>query len=92
MAAQVTCLDETQHGFERGDFVSFTTVQGMDELNGTCPIQIKVLGMPRFGARKGFLEERQSCPLGALAQRPRGDCISIVRIVLMANGGCLSEI
>lgn len=90
--SQVTCLDETQHGFENSDFVPFTKIQGMDELNSTCPIQIKVLGMARFGARKGLLEERQSCPLGMLAQRARGDCISIVQIVPTAKGSCLSEI
>nr|XP_051685818.1 ubiquitin-like modifier-activating enzyme 1 [Oryctolagus cuniculus]XP_051685819.1 ubiquitin-like modifier-activating enzyme 1 [Oryctolagus cuniculus]XP_051686424.1 ubiquitin-like modifier-activating enzyme 1 [Oryctolagus cuniculus]XP_051686425.1 ubiquitin-like modifier-activating enzyme 1 [Oryctolagus cuniculus] len=41
----VTCLDETRHGFESGDFVSFTEVQGMSELNGIHPVEIKVLGM-----------------------------------------------
>ncbi|XP_024904746.1 ubiquitin-like modifier-activating enzyme 1 isoform X4 [Pteropus alecto] len=44
----VTCLDEARHGFESGDFVSFTEVQGMNELNGTCPMQIKVLGPYTF--------------------------------------------
>ena len=40
----VTCLDEARHGFESGDFVSFSEVQGMVELNGSQPIEIKVLG------------------------------------------------
>ncbi|KAM6141150.1 ubiquitin-like modifier-activating enzyme 1, partial [Erethizon dorsatum] len=44
----VTCLDEAQHGFESGDFVSFSEVQGMSELNGTHPIEIKVLGPYTF--------------------------------------------
>ncbi|XP_058570974.1 ubiquitin-like modifier-activating enzyme 1 isoform X3 [Neofelis nebulosa] len=44
----VTCLDEARHGFESGDFVSFTEVQGMNEQNGTCPIEIKVLGPYTF--------------------------------------------
>ncbi|XP_037374228.1 LOW QUALITY PROTEIN: ubiquitin-like modifier-activating enzyme 1 [Talpa occidentalis] len=44
----VTCLDEAQHGFESGDFVSFTEVQGMNELNGAYPIEIKVLGPYTF--------------------------------------------
>ncbi|CAI9181591.1 unnamed protein product, partial [Rangifer tarandus platyrhynchus] len=44
----VTCLDESQHGFESGDFVSFTEVQGMNELNGICPLEIKVLGPYTF--------------------------------------------
>lgn len=40
----VTCLDEARHGFETGDFVSFSEVQGMVQLNGCQPIEIKVLG------------------------------------------------
>lgn len=44
----VTCLDEARHGYEDGDFVSFTEVQGMTEVNGTDPIKIKVLGPYTF--------------------------------------------
>lgn len=40
----MTCLDETRHGFESGDFVSFIEVQGMSELNSSPPVEIKVLG------------------------------------------------
>ena len=59
----VTCVDEAQHGFESGDFVSFSEVQGMNELNGTQPIEITVLGIPRLGlARNGCLEQVKSCP------------------------------
>uniref|UniRef100_A0A8D0D638 E1 ubiquitin-activating enzyme n=1 Tax=Sander lucioperca TaxID=283035 RepID=A0A8D0D638_SANLU len=39
----VTCLDEARHGFESGDYVTFTEVQGMTELNGCQPVEIKVL-------------------------------------------------
>uniref|UniRef100_A0A8C2JC13 E1 ubiquitin-activating enzyme n=2 Tax=Cyprinus carpio TaxID=7962 RepID=A0A8C2JC13_CYPCA len=42
-AGVVTCLDEARHGFESGDFVTFTEVQGMTELNGCEPIEIKTL-------------------------------------------------
>lgn len=44
----VTCLDEARHGFESGDFVTFTEVQGMTELNGCQPVEIKVLGETWF--------------------------------------------
>ncbi|KAK0154782.1 Ubiquitin-like modifier-activating enzyme 1 [Merluccius polli] len=47
-AAVVTCLDEARHGFESGDFVTFTEVQGMTELNGCQPVEIKVLGPYTF--------------------------------------------
>lgn len=40
----VTCLDETRHGLEDGDYVTFHEVEGMTQLNGCDPIKIKVLG------------------------------------------------
>ncbi|EMP26551.1 Ubiquitin-like modifier-activating enzyme 1 [Chelonia mydas] len=45
---EVTCLDEARHGFESGDFVSFTEVDGMEELNHCPPMEIKVLGPYTF--------------------------------------------
>lgn len=44
----VTCLDETRHGLEDGDCVTFTEVIGMEELNGCPPKPIKVLGPYTF--------------------------------------------
>ncbi|KAM0725118.1 Ubiquitin-like modifier-activating enzyme 1 [Formica fusca] len=44
----VTCLDDTRHGMEDGDYVTFSEVQGMIELNGCEPIKIKVLGPYTF--------------------------------------------
>lgn len=40
----MTCLDETRHGYEDGDYVQFNEVQGMTELNSHEPFKIKVLG------------------------------------------------
>uniref|UniRef100_A0A8C7XLX2 E1 ubiquitin-activating enzyme n=1 Tax=Oryzias sinensis TaxID=183150 RepID=A0A8C7XLX2_9TELE len=37
-----------RHGFESGDYVTFTEVQGMVELNGCQPVEIKVLGPYTF--------------------------------------------
>ncbi|XP_063997307.1 ubiquitin-like modifier-activating enzyme 1, partial [Pogoniulus pusillus] len=45
---EVTCLDDARHGFESGDFVSFSEVQGMEELNSCAPLQITVLGPYTF--------------------------------------------
>ncbi|XP_063383656.1 ubiquitin-like modifier-activating enzyme 1 [Cydia fagiglandana] len=52
----VTCLDDTRHGLEDGDYVTFSEVQGMTELNGCEPRQIKVLGPYTFniGDTSGF--------------------------------------
>ena len=40
----VTCLDETRHGFEDGDYVIFTEVGGMDALNAAEARPVKVTG------------------------------------------------
>ncbi|KAF8742413.1 hypothetical protein AX14_004632 [Amanita brunnescens Koide BX004] len=46
--ALVTCLDETRHGLEDGDFVTFTEVQGTTELNGCEPRKVSVKGPYTF--------------------------------------------
>ena len=38
----VTCLDESRHGLEDGDHVSFSELVGMTELNDTEPRPVKV--------------------------------------------------
>ncbi|KAG9509023.1 Ubiquitin-like modifier-activating enzyme 1 [Fragariocoptes setiger] len=44
----VTCLDETRHGFEDGDYVSFSEIRGMTQLNGCQPRKIKVTDSVTF--------------------------------------------
>ncbi|KDQ20703.1 hypothetical protein BOTBODRAFT_26721 [Botryobasidium botryosum FD-172 SS1] len=44
----VTCLDETRHGLEDGDFVTFSEVKGMESLNGCQPRKITVKGPYTF--------------------------------------------
>lgn len=44
----VTCMDESRHGFEDGDYVTFQEVQGMTEINGCKPKKITVLGPYTF--------------------------------------------
>lgn len=44
----ITCLDENRHGLTDGDYVTFSEVQGMTELNGCAPIKISVLGPYTF--------------------------------------------
>uniref|UniRef100_G3MM20 E1 ubiquitin-activating enzyme n=1 Tax=Amblyomma maculatum TaxID=34609 RepID=G3MM20_AMBMU len=46
--AVVTCLDETRHGLEDGDYVSFSEVTGMAEINSCPPMKVKVLGPYTF--------------------------------------------
>nr|CAI9690160.1 unnamed protein product [Rangifer tarandus platyrhynchus] len=66
----VTCLDESRHGFESGDFVSFTEVQGMNELDGICPLEIKVLGPYTFSI----------CDTSNFSDYIRGGIVSQVKI------------
>lgn len=56
--AVVTCIDETRHGYETGDYVTFSEVQGMTEINGCEPRKITVLGPYTFsiGDTTGFTE------------------------------------
>lgn len=44
----VTTLDETRHGLSDGDYVTFSEVQGMIELNGTEPRRVTVAGPYTF--------------------------------------------
>ena len=44
----VTCLDETRHGLNDGDYVTFSEVQGMTQVNGCTPLKISVLGPYTF--------------------------------------------
>lgn len=44
----ITCLDDTRHGMEDGDYVTFSEIQGMTDLNGCEPKKIKVLGPYTF--------------------------------------------
>ncbi|XP_076562341.1 ubiquitin-like modifier-activating enzyme 1 Y [Arvicanthis niloticus] len=66
----VTCLEESRHGFESGDFVSFTEVQGMSELNGIGPIEIKVLGPYTFSI----------CDTSSFSEYIRGGIVSQVKV------------
>lgn len=44
----VSALDETRHGLEDGDYVSFSEVQGMNKLNEAAPKKIEVKGPYTF--------------------------------------------
>lgn len=44
----MTSLDESRHGLEDGDYVTFTEVQGMEELNGIAPRKITTQGPYTF--------------------------------------------
>ena len=44
----MTCLEETRHGLEDGDFVTFTEIKGMTELNDCKPRKITVKGPYTF--------------------------------------------
>ncbi len=44
----VTTAEETRHGLEDGDFVTFTEVEGMEEINGAPAMKISVKGPYTF--------------------------------------------
>ncbi|XP_031421812.1 ubiquitin-like modifier-activating enzyme 1 isoform X2 [Clupea harengus] len=69
-AGVVTCLDEARHGFESGDSVTFTEVQGMTDLNGCQPIEIKALGPYTFSI----------CDTTSFSDYVRGGIVTQVKI------------
>ena len=42
----VTALDETRHGLEDGDYVTFTEIIGIEALNNSSPRKVEVKGSP----------------------------------------------
>ena len=44
----MTVHEDSRHGLETGDFVTFTEVEGMDELNNSAARPVKVLGPYTF--------------------------------------------
>jgi ubiquitin-activating enzyme E1 len=47
----VACLEDHRHGLEDGDYVTFSEVKGMTELNESEPMKINVTGMDGSVAR-----------------------------------------
>uniref|UniRef100_A0A0A9XZ86 E1 ubiquitin-activating enzyme n=4 Tax=Lygus hesperus TaxID=30085 RepID=A0A0A9XZ86_LYGHE len=77
----VTCLDDTRHGLEDGDYVTFSEVQGMTELNGCDPIKIKVLGPYTFSIGN----------TSSLSEYVRGGVVTQVKMPKILNFKKLSE-
>lgn len=63
----VTCLDEQRHDLESGDFVTFTEVQGMTELNDGKPRKIDVLGPYTFSLTEDDCSSYQDYVRGGYA-------------------------
>ncbi|XP_077891556.1 ubiquitin-like modifier-activating enzyme 1 isoform X2 [Ictidomys tridecemlineatus] len=74
----VTCLEEARHGFESGDFVSFTEIQGMSELNDIHPIEIKVLGPYTFSI----------CDTSSFSDYIRGGIVHQVKVSKKISFAC----
>ncbi|XP_006004027.1 ubiquitin-like modifier-activating enzyme 1 [Latimeria chalumnae] len=75
----VTCLDEARHGFESGDYVTFTEIQGMKELNKCEPVEIKVLGPYTFSI----------CDTTGFTDYIRGGIVSQVKVPKKIGFKCL---
>ncbi|VDP50238.1 unnamed protein product [Soboliphyme baturini] len=48
LSGDVTCLEDTRHGFQDGDYVRFSEVVGMTELNNALPRKITVKNPCKF--------------------------------------------
>ncbi|KAF2880951.1 hypothetical protein ILUMI_25232 [Ignelater luminosus] len=63
----VTCIDDTRHGLEDGDYVTFSEIQGMTELNNCTPVKVKVLGPYTFSI--GDISSYSKYVRGGIAQQ-----------------------
>ena len=77
----VSALDETRHGLEDGDFVTFTEVQGMEALNNSEPRKITVKGPYTFSIGD----------VSGLGQYQRGGLYTQVKMPKIINFQSLSE-
>ena len=77
----VSALDETRHGLEDGDFVTFTEVQGMEALNNSEPRKITVKGPYTFSIGD----------VSKLGQYQRGGLYTQVKMPKIINFQSLSE-
>ncbi len=77
----VSALDETRHGLEDGDFVTFTEVQGMEALNNAEPRKITVKGPYTFSIGD----------VSNLGQYKRGGLYQQVKMPKVINFQPLSE-
>ena len=77
----VSALDETRHGLEDGDFVTFTEVQGMEKLNNSEPRKITVKGPYTFSI--GDVSDQ--------GQYKRGGLFTQVKMPKIVNFQTLSE-
>ena len=57
----VTTLDETRHGLEDGDYVTFSEIQGMEGLNDAEPRKISVKGTSIAITELCCVRERSAC-------------------------------
>jgi ubiquitin-activating enzyme E1 len=77
----VSALDETRHGLEDGDMVTFSEVQGMEALNGSDPRKITVKGPYTFSIGD----------VSKLGQYKRGGLYTQVKVPKIVNFQPLSE-
>ena len=77
----VSALDETRHGLEDGDFVTFTEVQGMEALNNSTPRKITVKGPYTFSIGD----------VSKLGQYKRGGLYTQVKMPKVVNFQSFSE-
>ena len=77
----VSALDETRHGLEDGDYVTFTELQGMEALNNAEPRKVTVKGPYTFSIGD----------VSGLGQYKRGGLYSQVKMPKFINFQPLSE-
>lgn len=77
----VTTLDDNRHGFEDGDYVKFSEVEGMPKLNDGTPHKVEVLGPYAFKIQIDLL----------YGQYVRGGLYQQVKVPKTLHFGSLTE-
>lgn len=77
----VSALDETRHGLEDGDYITFTEVQGMEKINNSEPRKISVKGPYTFSIGD----------VSGLGQYKRGGLYTQVKMPKVVNFKSLKE-
>ncbi|KAI0563060.1 ubiquitin-activating enzyme E1 [Gracilaria domingensis] len=80
----VTCLDEQRHDLETGNYVTFTEVQGMTEINDGKPRKVKVLGPYTFA-----LEDSED--IASFSDYLRGGYVTEVKMPVEVTFNTLSD-
>lgn len=82
-------MDDTRHGLQDGDFVTFSEVKGLEELNGCEPLKVTVKGPYTFSIGDTTNLKGDYASGGIFTQVKMPKIIEFVSRVLSVSEACL---